>query len=102
MLKSENAIIKFCECAHLSLLLRKSSYGSCICVVKKSPENDGTGVVLVALDLDKRDVDVLAVADVDDESFLELEKFESCDVFRAISQEECRRRLSSIRNGMEQ
>lgn len=40
------------------------------------------GVVQVALDRDSRKVEVLAVVPDADESFLELDKFESCDVFR--------------------
>lgn len=63
---------------------------------------DGTGVVLVALDRDRRKVDVLAVVPDADESFLELDKFESCDVFRVTSHEECLRRVSNIRSGIEQ
>lgn len=67
------------------------------------PDNDdGTGVVLVALDLDRRNVDVLAVVADADESFRELEKFESCDVFRVTSHDECLRRVSKMRNGIEQ
>lgn len=62
----------------------------------------GNGVVLPALDLDIRNVDVLAVVAEADESFLELDRFESCDVFLVISHEECLRRGSSIRNGIPQ
>lgn len=60
------------------------------------------GVVLVALDRDKRKVDVLAVVADADESFRELDRFESCDVLRVISHEECRRRVSNMRNGIAQ
>lgn len=67
-----------------------------------SPRADGTGVELPALDRDMRNVDVLAVVADADESFRELDKFESCDVFRVINHDECRRRGSSIRNGMPQ
>lgn len=67
------------------------------------PDSDGSGVVvLVPLDRDKRNVDVLAVVAEVDESFLELDKFESCDVFRVINHDECLRRFSKIRNGIEQ
>lgn len=65
------------------------------------PGNCGMGVVL-ALDRDSRKVDVLAVVADADESFRELDKFESCDVLRVISHDECRRRVSNIRNGIEQ
>lgn len=60
----------------------------------------GIGVELPALDRDRRNVDVLAVVAEADESFRELDKFESCDVFRVMSQDECRRRGSRMRNGM--
>lgn len=62
----------------------------------------GSGVVLPALDLDKRNVDVLAVVAEADESFLELDKFESCEVFLVINHEECLRRGSNIRSGIPQ
>lgn len=58
--------------------------------------------MLVALDRDKRNVDVLAVVADADESFRELDRFESCDVLRVISHEECRRRVSNMRNGIAQ
>lgn len=63
---------------------------------------DGTGVVLFALDRDRRKVEVLAVVPDADESFLELERLESCDVLRVTNHEECLRRVSKIRNGIEQ
>lgn len=63
---------------------------------------DGTGVVLVALDRDRRNVEVLAVVPDADESFRELDKFESCDVFRVTNHEECLRRVSKIRKGIAQ
>lgn len=59
-------------------------------------------MVLVALDRESRNVDVLAVVADADESFLELDKFESCDVFRVTNHEECRRRDSKMRNGIGQ
>lgn len=65
------------------------------------PMIGGNGVVLPALDLDIRNVDVDAVVADADESFLELDKFESCDVFRVINHDECRRLGSNIRNGMQ-
>lgn len=58
--------------------------------------------MLVALDRDKRNVDVLAVVADADESFRELDRLESCDVLRVINHEECRRRVSNIRNGIAQ
>ena len=58
--------------------------------------------MLPALDRDMRNVDVLAVVAEADESFRELDRFESCDVFRVINQEECRRLGSRIRKGMPQ
>lgn len=61
----------------------------------------GNGVVLPALDLDIRNVDVDAVVADADESFRELDKFESCDVLRVINQLECLRRGSNIRNGIQ-
>lgn len=69
---------------------------------KNLPDNDGTGVVHVALDRDIRNVDVLAVVPDADESFRELDKFESWDVLRVTNHEECRRRVSNMRNGIEQ
>lgn len=66
------------------------------------PANTGMGVALAALERDKRNVDVLAVVADADESFRELDKFESCDVLRVINQDEWRRRVSNIRNGIEQ
>lgn len=66
------------------------------------PDNAGVGVALVALERDKRYVDVLAVVADADESFRELDKLESCDVLRVINQDEWRRRVSNIRNGIEQ
>lgn len=66
------------------------------------PCKDGTGVVLAALDRDSRNVEVLAVVAEADESLRELDRFESCDVFRVTSHDECRRRVSSILNGIEQ
>lgn len=66
------------------------------------PDNTGMGVALVPLERDKRNVDVLAVVADADESFRELDKFESCDVLRVINQDEWRRRVSNIRNGIEQ
>lgn len=52
------------------------------------PKPDGRGVELPALDRDIRNVDVLAVVAEADESFRELDKFESCDVLRVISHDE--------------
>ena len=66
------------------------------------PEIDGVGVEQAALDRDSRNVEVLAVVAEADESFLELDKFESCDVFRETNHDECRRRVSKIRNGIAQ
>lgn len=60
----------------------------------------GIGVELLALDRDRRKVDVLAVVADADESFRELDKFESCDVLRVMSQDEWRRLGSRMRNGM--
>lgn len=65
------------------------------------PMIGGNGVVLPALDLDIRNVDVDAVVADADESFRELDKFESCDVLRVINQLECLRRGSNIRNGIQ-
>lgn len=47
-------------------------------------------------------MEVLAVVAEADESFLELDKFESCDVFLVTNHEECLRRVSKTRNGIEQ
>lgn len=66
------------------------------------PEIDGVGVELAALDRDSLNVEVLAVVAEADESFLELDKFESCDVFLVTNHEECLRRVSKTRNGIEQ
>lgn len=49
---------------------------------------DGSGVVLPALDRDSLKVEVLAVVAEADESFLELDKLESWEVLRVISQAE--------------
>lgn len=56
------------------------------------PMIEGRGVLLPALDRDNRNVEVLAVVAEAEESLRELDKFESCDVFRVISQAECRLR----------
>lgn len=53
-------------------------------------------MVLPALDLDKRNVDVLAVVADAEESFRDDDRFESCDVFRVINHVECLLRLGSI------
>lgn len=57
--------------------------------------------MLPALDLDIRNVDVEAVVAEAEESFRELDKLESCDVLRVISQDECLRRGSNIRSGIQ-
>lgn len=57
--------------------------------------------MLPALDLDIRNVDVEAVVAEAEESFLELDRLESCDVFLVINHEECRRRGSNIRKGIQ-
>lgn len=61
-----------------------------------------SGVEPLALDRLIRNVDVLAVVADADESFRELDRFESCDVLRVTSHEECRRLGSRMRNGMPQ
>lgn len=60
----------------------------------------GIGAELLALDRDSRKVDVLAVVADADESLRELDKFESCEVLRVMSHDECRRRGSKMRNGI--
>ena len=57
---------------------------------------------LDALDRDSLHVLVLAVVADPDESFLELERFESWEVFRVTSQEDAFRFGSSNRRGMPQ
>lgn len=61
---------------------------------------DCSGVEPLALDRLIRNVDVLLVVADADESLRELDRFESCDVLRVTSHDECRRRGSSMRNGM--
>jgi len=51
---------------------------------------EGRGVLLPALERDSRKVEVLAVVAEAEESFRELDKLESCDVLRVISQAEWR------------
>lgn len=62
--------------------------------------------MLAPLDLEIRQVDVLALVAVvlldPDESFLELDRFESCDVFLVMSHDVWRRRGSSNRSGIPQ
>lgn len=52
------------------------------------PKLGCNGVELLALDRLIRNVDVLAVVADADESFRELDRFESCDVFRVTNQDE--------------
>lgn len=57
---------------------------------------EGRGVVLPALDLESRNVEVLAVVADAEESLRDDDKFESCDVLRVINHVECLLRLGSI------
>jgi hypothetical protein len=64
------------------------------------------GMLAPPLEREIRQVDVLAVVAVvlldPDESFLELDRFESCDVFLVISHDVCLRRGSRSRKGIPQ
>jgi hypothetical protein len=80
---------------------RSASSCMALCLV-----NLGFALILLgsleALDRDIRQVLVLAVVAEPDESFLELDKLESCEVFLVTSQEEARRLGSSSLSGIPQ
>lgn len=72
---------------------------------KEAIPKPGRTLLLDALDRDILHVEVLAVVAVvfdPEESFLELDKFESCEVFLVISHEVCRLLGSSNLKGIPQ